>query len=226
MEITWTLLTQHLAFTEEKEACGRGRSLYSRKGLHLTYWLGHGWMWQVCKTTDPDPNQWLPLKNVSVRFIVRVLKALGDEIPLSLEETVNFVESGKFKHSYCWKLLSEKLSETMALNVSVNNDRIIVINLNGGRNQRLFRIHLRQYRDKGSDPVDRKKVLGSELYNLPITNASSLLAKCLDIIKQSSFAEDILGLTIDDSEPNESYARFHTFEGWQILGVTNESNEE
>lgn len=223
MEITWTLLTQHLGFTEEKEACGRGRSLYSRKGLHLTYCIGHGWLWQVNKTFDP--KGWLPLHNVSVRFIVRVLKALGDEIPLSLEETVNFVESGKFSHDYCWKTLETKLSATMALSLAVNESRILVTNLNGRRNERLFRIHLRACREKKGVPI-QKRSLDRELYKLPVTNASSLLAKCLDIIKQSSFAGDIFELSVDDTESNESYAKFYTSEGWQILSVTNESNEE
>jgi hypothetical protein len=89
MEITRKMLVEHLGFTEEKEACGRGRSRYSKGGLHLSYWLGHGWMWQVSKT---DYDSWLPLKTPSVKFIVRVLEALGESVPPSLEKTTSFTE--------------------------------------------------------------------------------------------------------------------------------------
>ncbi len=225
MEITWTTL-DNLGFKEEKGACGRGRSLYSKAGLHLSYWLGHGWMWQVCNTNGPNANQWLPLKTPSVKFIVSVLKALGETVPVSLEETVNIPADYKFQREKCWNLLIAELDKTMALRIAYGADRITVANLNGSRSQKIFHIRLRKYRDKGSETPDLNTPLSQELYNLPITNASSLMAKCLDIIKQFPFAVDILNLTIDDSEPNESYARFHTFEGWMILSVTNESNQE
>lgn len=224
MEITRKMLMEHLGFTEEKEACGRGRPLYKKAGLYLSYWVGHGWQWQVGDKQWFDLN-WLPLQNPSVKFIVRVLEALGETVPVSLVETVNFSESGKFQWGHCWKLLGDKLSETLALNVTVGEERIVVINLNGGRNERLFRIQLKTYRNKKGAP-SQKLNLDLEPYNLPITNASSLLAKCLDIIKQSSFADDISVLSIDDTEHFEAYAKFHTFEGWMILSVVNESNEE